>query len=108
VRVGLRVEIANPHLPRRQPACQTRGFAQPVINPNEDKLERWGIKAEKAARAFKIAMSPDVKVFIRNYEDDPQDVFKFSSALQHASMCTMPSGLSKNRSLSRWRALSTG
>jgi hypothetical protein len=33
VRVGSRVEISNPHPPRRQPARQTRGFAQPVINP---------------------------------------------------------------------------
>jgi hypothetical protein len=37
VRVGSRVEISNPHPPRRQPAHQTRGFAQPVINPNENK-----------------------------------------------------------------------
>jgi hypothetical protein len=34
VRVGLWVEISNPHLPRRQPARQTCGFAQPVINPS--------------------------------------------------------------------------
>jgi hypothetical protein len=34
VRVGSRVEISNPHPPRRQPVRQTRGFAQPVINPN--------------------------------------------------------------------------
>jgi hypothetical protein len=33
VRVGSRVEISNPHPPRRQPARQTCGFAQPMINP---------------------------------------------------------------------------
>jgi hypothetical protein len=33
VRVGSRVEISNPHPPRWQPTRQTRGYAQPVINP---------------------------------------------------------------------------
>jgi hypothetical protein len=33
VRVGSRVEISNPHPPRRKPARQTRGYAQPVIIP---------------------------------------------------------------------------
>jgi hypothetical protein len=33
VRVGSRVEISNPHPPRRKPARQTHGYAQPVIIP---------------------------------------------------------------------------
>jgi hypothetical protein len=35
VRVGSWVEISNPHPPRWQPMRQTRGFAQPVINPSQ-------------------------------------------------------------------------
>ena len=43
----------------------------PAVNVDEDKLERWEIKAEKAAGALKTAMSPDVRVLIRDGEDDP-------------------------------------
>jgi hypothetical protein len=45
----------------------------PAVDVNEDKLERWEIKAEKAAGALKTAMSPDVRVLIRDGEDDPID-----------------------------------
>ena len=38
---------------------------------DEDKLERWEIKAERAAGALKTCMSHDVKVLIRDCEDDP-------------------------------------
>ena len=38
---------------------------------DEDKLERWEIKAEKAAGALKTAISPDLRVLIRDCEDDP-------------------------------------
>ncbi|KAI0257979.1 hypothetical protein BC834DRAFT_837270, partial [Gloeopeniophorella convolvens] len=37
----------------------------------EDKLEKWEVKAERAAGALKSAMSHDVKVLIRDFEDDP-------------------------------------
>ena len=43
----------------------------PVVTLDEDKLEQWEIKAEKAAGALKTAMSPDVRVLIRDDEDDP-------------------------------------
>jgi hypothetical protein len=43
----------------------------PAVDVDEDKLERWEIKAEKAAGALKTAMSPDVRVLIRDGEDDP-------------------------------------
>ena len=38
---------------------------------DEDKLERWEIKAERAAGALKTCMSHDVKVLIRDCEDNP-------------------------------------
>ena len=43
----------------------------PAVALNEDKLELWEIKAEKAAGALKTAMSHEVKVLIRDCEDDP-------------------------------------
>jgi len=43
----------------------------PAVDVDEDKLERWENKAEKAACALKTAMSPDVRVLIRDGEDDP-------------------------------------
>ncbi len=43
----------------------------PAVALDEDKLERWEIKAERAAGALKTAMSHDVKVLIRDCEDDP-------------------------------------
>ncbi|KAH9045843.1 hypothetical protein EDB84DRAFT_1558789 [Lactarius hengduanensis] len=39
--------------------------------PDEDKLERWEVKAEKAAGALKTAMSHELRVLIRDCEDDP-------------------------------------
>ena len=42
-----------------------------AVGLDEDKLEKWEIKAERAAGALKIAMSHDVKVLIRDCEDDP-------------------------------------
>ena len=42
-----------------------------VVALDEDKLERWEIKAERAAGALKTCMSCDVKVLIRDCEDDP-------------------------------------
>src|SRR6266850_2477365 len=38
---------------------------------DKDKLERWETKAEQAAGALKTAMSQEVKVLIRDCEDDP-------------------------------------
>ena len=43
----------------------------PAVDVDEDKLKQWEIKAEKAAGALKTAMSPDVRVLIRDHEDDP-------------------------------------
>jgi len=42
-----------------------------AVGLDEDKLEKWEIKAERAAGALKTAMSHDVKVLIRDCEDDP-------------------------------------
>ena len=46
-------------------------ITSPAVALDEDKLERWEIKAEKAAGALKTAMSPDIRVLIRDCEDDP-------------------------------------
>jgi hypothetical protein len=43
----------------------------PAVAADEDKLERWEIKAEKAAGALKTAISSDLRVLIRDCEDDP-------------------------------------
>src|SRR5260370_2512886 len=60
----------------------------PAADVDEDKLERWEIKAERAAGALKTAMSPDVKVLIRDGEDDPifiWDTLKTSFIQQHTA-----------------------
>ncbi|KAH9045844.1 hypothetical protein EDB84DRAFT_1246018, partial [Lactarius hengduanensis] len=43
---------------------------KPVGKPDE-KLDRWEVKAEKAAGALKTAMSHELRVLIRDCEDDP-------------------------------------
>jgi gag-polypeptide of LTR copia-type len=60
----------------------------PAADVDEDKLERWEIKAERAAGALKTAMSPDVKVLIRDGEDNPifiWDTLKTSFIQQHTA-----------------------
>ena len=42
-----------------------------AVDLDEEKLERWEIKAERAAGALKTGMSHDIKVLIRDCEDDP-------------------------------------
>ena len=42
-----------------------------AVPPDEDKLDRWESKAERAAGALKTAMSPELRVLIRDCEDDP-------------------------------------
>jgi hypothetical protein len=42
-----------------------------AVPVDEDKLERWETRAERAAGALKTAMSQEVKVLIRDCEDDP-------------------------------------
>ena len=42
-----------------------------AVPVDEDKLERWETRAEKAAGALKTAMSQETKVLIRDCEDDP-------------------------------------
>ena len=42
-----------------------------AVPPDEDMLERWESKAESAAGALKTAMSLELRVLIRDYEDDP-------------------------------------
>ena len=46
-------------------------IVSPAVPLDEDKLERWEIKAEKAAGALKTAMTHEVKVLIRDCEDNP-------------------------------------
>jgi hypothetical protein len=42
-----------------------------AVPPDEDKLERWEVKAERAAGALKTVMSHELRVLIRDCEDDP-------------------------------------
>ena len=60
----------------------------PAVDVDEDKLERLEIKAEKAAGALKTAMSSDVRVLIRDHEDDLifiWDTLKTSFIQQHTA-----------------------
>jgi hypothetical protein len=43
----------------------------PVVPPDKDKLERWEVKAERACGALKTAISHELRVLIRDCEDDP-------------------------------------
>jgi hypothetical protein len=42
-----------------------------AIPLDKERLERWETKAERAAGALKMAMSQEVKVLIRDCEDNP-------------------------------------
>ena len=42
-----------------------------AVPPDEDKLERWEVKAERACGALKTAISHELRVLIRDCEDDP-------------------------------------
>ena len=42
-----------------------------AVPPDEDKLDRWESKTERAAGALKTAISPELRVLIRDCEDDP-------------------------------------
>ncbi|KAI0298454.1 hypothetical protein B0F90DRAFT_1573783, partial [Multifurca ochricompacta] len=51
-------------------------FIFAAVPLDEDKLERWEIKAERAAGAIKLAMSHDVRILIRDCEDDPIKIWQ--------------------------------
>src|SRR5258708_14561817 len=62
----------------------------PAADVDEDKLEHWEIKAKRTAGALKTAMSPDVKVLIRDGKDDPifiWDTLKTSFIQQRTAPC---------------------
>ena len=42
-----------------------------AVPPDEDKLERWEVKAERAAGALKTATFHELRVLIRDCEDNP-------------------------------------
>jgi hypothetical protein len=48
------------------------------------RLERWETKAEQAAGALKTAMSQEVKVLIRDCEDDPVIIWVLKHVLGRA------------------------
>ena len=47
---------------------------------DKDKLEQWEIKAERAAEALKTAMTHEVKMLIRDCEDNPIMIWNTLSA----------------------------
>ena len=49
--------------------------AIPAVPVDEDKLEKWEIKAEKAAGAIRSTVSSELKVHIRDCEDDPVKIW---------------------------------
>ena len=86
----------------------------PAVALDEDKLEQWEIKAEKAAGALKTAMSPNIRVLIRDCEDDHLliwDNLKTSFIQQRAAPCfNVYHALLfvERRNLNHWRGSSTG
>ena len=63
--------LEKKHAPKPEIRLSAGNITSPAVALGEDKLERWEIKAEKAAGALKTAMSPDIRVLIRNCEDNP-------------------------------------
>ena len=57
------------------PASATSS-AVPAVPVDADKLDKWEIKAEKAAGAIRSTISPDLKVHIRDCEDDPVKIWE--------------------------------
>ena len=45
-----------------------------AVPPDEEKLERWEIKAERACGALKTAISHELRVLIRDCEDPSPDL----------------------------------
>jgi hypothetical protein len=67
----------------------TGNVVTPTVNADENKLECWELKAEKAACDLKTAILPDVRVLIRDREDNSifiWDTFMTSFIQQ----CTTP------------------
>jgi hypothetical protein len=62
----------------------------PAADVDENMLECWGIKAERAANALKTAMSLNVKDLIRDGKNDPGfiwDMLKTSFIQQRTAPC---------------------
>ncbi len=86
----------------------------PAVPTDEDKLDRWEIKAERAAGALKTAMSHELRVLIRDCVK--MTLFRsgthsrpplFNRGLPLASMPTTASFPSRRMTLSLWSPLST-
>jgi hypothetical protein len=61
----------------------------PAAPLDEDKLERWEVKAERACGALKTAISHELRVLIRDCEDDPLliwDTLKASFVQQRTAL----------------------
>ena len=52
-----------------------------AVPPDEEKLERWEVKAERACGALKTAISHELRVLIRDCEDDPLLIWDTLKAL---------------------------
>ena len=57
-------------------AATSTSAAVPAIPVDEGKLEKWEIKAEKAAGAIRSTVSSELKVHIRDCEDDPVKIWQ--------------------------------
>ena len=76
--------------PKPEIKDSTGAVTSPAAPVDEDKLERWEIKAERAAGALKTAISPDLRVLIRDCEDDPLliwDTLRTSFIQQRTAPC---------------------
>jgi hypothetical protein len=65
VQAGLEKELA----PKPEVKNSAGAVISPAVPVDEDKLELWEIKAERAARALKTTISSDLRVPIRGCED---------------------------------------
>jgi hypothetical protein len=76
--------------PASQPEVRdsTGAVTSSAVPADEDKLEHWETKAEKAAGALKTAISSDLRVLIRDCEDNPfliWDTLRTSFIQQHTA-----------------------
>ena len=77
--------------PAEKPEIKDSGgkMVSKAVPVDEERLERWETKAERAAGALKTALSQEVKVLIQDCEDDPILIWETLKTL-FIRQCTAP------------------
>ena len=83
--------MAGPWLAGKPEVLDSKGVVlTAAVPPDEEKLERWEIKAERACGALKTAISHELRAPIRDCEDDPLviwDTLKATFVQQRTAPC---------------------